>query len=262
MADTPTLHGTVNRPAAPPSDETSTTRITVLTGAGVSTDSGIPDFRGPDGVWTKNPGLEKLSDIDAYLGDPEVRRRSWLARRRNPAWGAEPNAAHRSLVELERRGALRALITQNIDRLHHKAGSSPSLVFELHGNMVEAICTACGAGSLTQDALDRVDAGEGDPRCLVCGGIVKTATVMFGQSLDRTVLDAAARAASECDWFVAVGTSLLVHPAAGLCDVAVRAGARLAIVNADATPYDHLAARLVNEPIGTALPALLADLAP
>jgi len=252
----------VDGPPAAPIDQTGIPRITVLTGAGVSTDSGIPDFRGPNGVWTKNPDAQKLFDIDAYLGDPEVRHRSWLARRRNPAWGAEPNAAHRSLVELERRGALRALVTQNIDRLHQKAGSSPDLVLELHGNMVEAVCTACGTGSLTQDALDRVDAGEADPRCLACGGIVKTATVMFGQPLDPTVLDAATQAAADCEWFVAVGTSLRVHPAAGLCDVAVRNGARLAIVNADPTPYDHLAARVVREPIGTALSALLAELVP
>jgi NAD-dependent deacetylase len=237
-------------------------RITVLTGAGVSTDSGIPDFRGPDGLWTRNPGTERLFDIDAYLGDPDVRHRSWLARGRNPAWTAEPNAAHLALVDLEQRGALRALVTQNIDRLHQKAGSSPDLVLELHGNMVEAVCTGCGARSLTRDALDRVEAGDPDPRCLDCGGILKTATVMFGQSLDRAVLDAAVVAAADCDWFVAVGTSLQVHPAASLCDVAVRAGARLAIVNADPTPYDHLATVVRNEGIATALPALLDELAP
>ncbi|CAN5631392.1 NAD-dependent protein deacetylase [soil metagenome] len=237
-------------------------RITVLTGAGVSTDSGIPDFRGPNGMWTKNPGAEKLFDIDAYLGDPEIRTRSWLARRQNPAWGAEPNAAHRALVALEERGALRALVTQNIDRLHQRAGSSPELVLELHGNMVEALCVDCGARSLTRDALERVDAGDHDPRCLVCGGILKTATVMFGQQLDRDVLDAAALAAMDADVFVAVGTSLMVHPAAGLCDVAVRNGARLIIVNADPTPYDERAALVVREPIGSALPRLLLELAP
>lgn len=253
------LHGIVDGTAAQP-DRASPARITVLTGAGVSTDSGIPDFRGPDGVWTKSPGAEKLFDIDTYLGDPEIRQRSWLARRQNPAWGAEPNAAHRALVELERRGALRALVTQNIDRLHQKAGSSPDLVLELHGNMIEAICTACGAGSLTQAALDRVDAGDPDPHCLVCGGLIKTATVMFGQALDRTILDAATQAAADCRWFVAVGTSLLVQPAADLCNVAVRSGAHLVIVNAEPTPYDHLATRLVREPIGTVLPALLVEL--
>ncbi|MCU1355799.1 MAG: Silent information regulator protein Sir2 [Acidimicrobiales bacterium] len=235
--------------------------VTVLTGAGVSTDSGIPDFRGPAGVWTRNPAAEKLSDIDHYLADPDVRKRSWLARRANPAWRAEPNAGHLALVELEHRGALRALVTQNIDRLHQKAGSSPELVLELHGNMVESVCITCGARGMTKDALDRVDAGEEDPPCLACGGILKTATVMFGQALDPDVLQAAAEAAQACTTFVAVGTSLQVHPAAGLCEVAVRNGAELIVVNAEATPYDDLAARVIREPIGTALPALVDELA-
>jgi NAD-dependent deacetylase len=179
--------------------------ITVLTGAGISTDSGIPDFRGPNGIWTKDPTAEKLSTIDAYLADPEIRRRSWLARRTNPAWTAEPNAGHHALVELERRGALRALITQNIDRLHQKAGSTAAAVLELHGNMVEAVCWSCGERSLTADALARVEAGEVDPPCRSCGGILKTATVMFGQSLDPFVLDAAVEAAEGCEVFLAVG---------------------------------------------------------
>jgi len=237
-------------------------QVTVLTGAGVSTDSGIPDFRGPKGVWTRNPGAERLSDIDHYLADPEVRRRSWLARRENPAWGAEPNPAHLALVELERRGHLRALVTQNIDRLHQKAGSSPELVLELHGNMVASVCVDCGASGLTQDALDRLDAGEDDPSCLSCGGILKTTTVMFGQQLDRRVLLEASAAAQHCDVFLAVGTLLQVHPAAGLCDVAVRNGARLVIVNAEETPYDDIAARVIREPIGSALPALVDELVP
>ena len=235
-------------------------RITVLTGAGVSTDSGIPDFRGPNGVWTRDPAAEKLSDITHYLADADVRRRSWVARRSNPAWAAEPNAAHRALVELERQGALQALVTQNIDRLHQRAGSSPDLVLELHGNMMETVCVGCGDRGRTLDALERVAAGEPDPACVDCGGIVKTATVMFGQALDPAVLGAAAEAAADCDWFVAVGTSLMVHPAAGLCDVAVAHGARLAIVNAEPTPYDRQAQRVLRQPIAAALPTLLAEL--
>jgi NAD-dependent deacetylase len=231
--------------------------VTVMTGAGISTDSGIPDFRGPNGVWTRDPKAERLSDIDHYLADPEVRERAWIARSRNTAWTAEPNAGHLALVELERRGHLRALVTQNIDRLHHRAGSDPELVLELHGNMVESVCLGCGAGGLTQDALARVAAGEADPPCLECGGILKTATVMFGQMLDPDVLEAAGRAAQECDLFVAVGTTLQVHPAAGLCDVALHRGARLVIVNADPTPYDAQAHEVIREPIGTALPALV-----
>jgi NAD-dependent deacetylase len=246
----------------PPAHGRATVRVTVLTGAGVSTDSGIPDFRGPDGVWTRNPASASLFDIDTYLGDPEVRRRSWLARRQNPAWSAEPNDAHRALVDLEARGGLRALITQNIDRLHQKAGSDPDRVLELHGNMHDALCVACGDRTTTREALARLDAGEDDPACRDCGGILKTATVMFGQSLDAEVLTAAAAAAADCDWFVAAGTSLQVHPAAGLCDVAVRSGASLVIANAQPTPYDHLAERVIRDPLGVALPVLLAELAP
>lgn len=234
--------------------------ITVLTGAGISTDSGIPDFRGPNGVWTRDPAAEKLFTIDTYLADPEVRRRSWLARRSNPAWGAEPNAGHRALVTLEERGALLALVTQNIDRLHQRAGSSPERVLELHGNMVEAVCWDCGDRTLTADALARVDAGEDDPACLRCGGMLKTATVMFGESLDRAVLDAALEAALGCDAFLAVGSTLTVHPAASLCPAAVRAGAELIIVNRDPTPYDHLATRILRDPISEVLPGLVDEL--
>jgi NAD-dependent deacetylase len=239
-----------------------TTRITVLTGAGISTDSGIPDFRGPDGVWTRNPDAEKLFTIQNYLSDPAIRKRSWLARRDNPAWGAEPNAGHRALVELERRGGLRALTTQNIDRLHQKAGSSPDLVLELHGNMVESRCTGCGARGLTAEVLDRLDAGEDDPACLLCGSILKTATVMFGESLDPDVLDAAIVAAAECDVFLAVGTTLTVHPAAGLCDVALQAGAELVVVNGGETAYDDLAHRVVRGSISDTLPPLIDELVP
>ncbi len=234
--------------------------VTVMTGAGISTDSGIRDFRGPNGVWTLDPAAEKLFTIQNYLGDPSVRRRSWLARRENPAWGAEPNAGHLALVELERRGALEAVITQNIDRLHQKAGSTPDRVIEVHGNMVEAVCWSCGAKSLTQDALARLDAGEDDPTCLVCGGILKTATIMFGQALDPDVLAAAAEASQACDVFVAVGSTLQVTPVATLCEVAVRSGAELIIVNRDPTPYDELAVRVIREPISEALPALVDEL--
>lgn len=249
-------------PPPPPAHDRTTVRVTVLTGAGVSTDSGIPDFRGPDGVWTRNPAAAALFDIDTYLGDPDVRRRSWLARRQNPAWSAEPNDAHRALVDLEARGGLRALITQNIDRLHQKAGSDPGRVLELHGNMHDALCVGCGDRTTTGEALARLDAGEDDPACRRCGGILKTATVMFGQSLDAEVLAAAVAAAADCDWFVAAGTSLQVHPAAGLCDVAVRSGASLVVANAEPTPYDHLAERVIRDPLGVALPALLAELVP
>jgi NAD-dependent deacetylase len=237
---------------------TAARRITVLTGAGISTDSGIPDFRGPQGVWTRDPEAEKLSTLQYYVADPDIRRRAWEARRDHPAWTAEPNAAHAALVDLERQGRLRALITQNIDGLHQRAGSAPGLVLEVHGTVHEVACLGCGERTTMRSALDRVDAGEPDPACLTCGGILKSATISFGQALDAEVIDAAARAAADCDVFLAVGTSLTVYPVAGLTEVAAGAGARVVIVNAEPTPYDRLADLVVREPIGTALPRLLA----
>ncbi|WP_051684071.1 Sir2 family NAD-dependent protein deacetylase [Blastococcus sp. URHD0036] len=247
-----------DRPDPLPEWLTQATRITVLTGAGISTDSGIPDYRGPNGVWTRDPDAEKLVTLSYYVADPDIRRRAWLMREDLARGDVRPNAGHRALVDLERQGRLRALVTQNVDGLHQAAGSSPDLVLELHGTVHEVECLSCGDRTTTVQALARVDAGEPDPACLVCGGILKTATVSFGQALDAAVLDAAAAAAADCDVFLAVGTSLGVHPAAGLTDVAASAGARVVVVNAEPTPYDSLAALVVREPIGTALPRLLA----
>lgn len=231
-------------------------RVTVLTGAGCSTDSGIPDFRGPQGVWTRNPAAQALFTIDAYVSDPQVRITAWQERSRPSAWTATPNEAHRALAALQDAGRLRALVTQNIDGLHQAAGSRD--VVELHGTLWWARCLACGDRIPMREALDRVAAGEADPPCWACGGILKSDTVSFGQSLDPDVLAAAARAAADCDLFLAVGTSLQVHPAAGLCDVAVRRGARLVIVNAESTPYDVQADAVLRAPIGVAVPALVA----
>ncbi|WP_205325481.1 NAD-dependent deacylase [Glycomyces sp. YM15] len=229
--------------------------ITVLTGAGVSTDSGIPDFRGPQGVWTKNPAAEKLFTIDAYLADPDVRRQAWAARRRSPLWTATPNAAHRALAEFERTGRLRAVITQNTDGLHQAAGSDR--VIEIHGTARDAACLDCGARMPMTEVLPRLEAGETDPPCLVCGGILKSATISFGQQLDGDVLDAAVEATRQADLFIAIGTSLGVYPAAGLCDYALAHGARLVILNGEPTPYDEVADAVLREPIGGVLPGLL-----
>ena len=234
--------------------------VTVLTGAGISTDSGIPDFRGPNGVWTKNPGAERLADLASYLADPDVRRRAWRSRRTHPAWTAQPNDGHRALVELERAGLLRALVTQNVDGLHQRAGNSPEKVIEVHGTIWWTQCLTCEVRTPMAETLARVDAGEEDPPCLLCGGILKSATISFGQRLDNDVLDAAATAAYECDLFLAIGSSLTVRPAAGLCDVAVEGGAALVVINAECTPYDDLAAVVLREPIGEILPLLTRDL--
>ncbi|MFB9833679.1 SIR2 family NAD-dependent protein deacylase [Actinoallomurus acaciae] len=233
--------------------------VTVLTGAGISTESGIPDFRGPQGVWTKDPRAAAMSTLDVYLADPAVRRRAWRSRRDHPAWGAEPNAGHRALVDLERAGRLRAIVTQNIDGLHQKAGSDPGLVIEVHGTMLEVECLGCGRRTPMPEVLARVDRGEEDPPCVECGGIQKSATISFGQALRPDVFAAAERAARDCDVFLAVGSSLGVQPAAGLCVDAVESGARLVIVNAQETPYDRLADAIVREPIGTILPTLLSE---
>ncbi|SOD98811.1 SIR2 family NAD-dependent protein deacylase [Blastococcus haudaquaticus] len=232
-------------------------RIVVLTGAGISTESGIPDYRGPDGVWTKDPDAEKLVTLSYYLADPEIRRRSWLLRQAMQEADPQPNAGHRALVDLERQGRLQALVTQNIDGLHQAAGSGPGLVHEIHGTVHEVVCTDCGDRTSIREALDRVGGGEPDPGCRRCGGILKTATVYFGQLLDERVVEACTAAAADCDVFLAVGTSLQVWPAAGLADIAVRAGARLVVVNGEPTPYDDVADLVVREPIGTSLPRLV-----
>ena len=231
--------------------------VTAFTGAGISTDSGIPDFRGPRGVWTKDPGAQALFTIENYLADPEVRRRAWRERVRHPAWAAAPGPGHLALFELESRARLRAICTQNIDGLHQAAGSTPELVLELHGTLHEAVCLSCGRRTTMPEVLARVEAGDEDPPCLACGGIQKSATVSFGQSLDPDVLHAAAVAASSCEIFLVIGSSLQVMPAAGLCNVARHAGARLVIVNAQPTPYDADADAVLRGPIAEVLPALV-----
>jgi NAD-dependent deacetylase len=233
-------------------------RITVLTGAGISTDSGIPDFRGPQGVWTRDPNAAAMFTLENYVADPDIRRQAWRNRREHPAWTAEPNAGHRALVDLERAGRLRAIVTQNIDGLHQKAGSDPALVIEIHGSLRFVQCLTCDNRTPMAATLARVEAGEEDPPCELCGGILKSATISFGQALDPRVLHAAVEAARECDVLVAVGTSLTVHPAAGLVDVAMAAGARVMIVNAQRTPYDAVADSVVRKPIGESLPAMVA----
>jgi NAD-dependent deacetylase len=232
-------------------------RITVLTGAGVSTDSGIPDFRGPNGVWTRDPGARRLSTLEAYRGDPGLRRESWRRRLEHPAWTAEPNAGHRALVALEGTGRLLALITQNIDGLHQIAGSDPRLVIELHGTLAHTECLSCGARGEMADALRRVRAGAADPDCERCGGILKSATVSFGQRLDPHVLARARAAAEAADVLLVVGSSLTVQPAAGLVGSAAAAGAHVMIINADPTPYDGLAAIVLRGRIGELLPAAI-----
>ena len=232
-----------------------------LTGAGISTDSGIPDFRGPQGVWTRDPKAEALSDIRHYLADADLRRRAWQGRLNHPARGAAPNAGHRALAELERMGRLSLLVTQNIDGLHLAAGSSPERLIEIHGSMRDVVCLSCGARGPMVDALDRVRAGEEDPACLDCGGILKSATISFGQSLVAEDLDRAERESAASDLFLAIGTSLTVYPVAWLPERALQNGARLVIINAEPTPLDSRAHAVLRGQIGEILPALVEQVA-
>ncbi len=222
----------------------SSATVAVLTGAGISTDSGIADFRGPNGLWTRNPGAQAMFDITTYLADAEVRRTAWANRRANATWSAEPNRGHHALAELQRAGHLSTLMTQNIDGLHQRSGATD--VLELHGTIWEIVCMSCAARWPTPEILARP---EPDPPCVLCGGILKTATISFGQALDRAVLEAAFDAAAEADLLVAIGTSLQVNPVAGLAGVADC----LAIVNAEPTPYDHDAQIVVRAPISEVL---------
>ncbi|MFI6638013.1 SIR2 family NAD-dependent protein deacylase [Streptomyces sp. NPDC050504] len=233
------------------------TMVAILSGAGISTDSGIPDYRGPNGLWRRDPEAEKLVTYEYYMADPDIRRRSWQMRRTSETWNAEPNAAHRAIAEFSASGHAVRVLTQNVDGLHQLGGMPERKVLELHGTARTVVCTRCHERTPMADALTRVEAGEPDPPCRACGGILKSATVMFGERLDPEVLAAAMSIAKACEVFIAVGTTLQVQPAASLAGIAAEAGARLFVVNAEATPYDELAEEVVREPIGTALPALL-----
>ncbi len=234
-------------------------RIVVLTGAGISTDSGIPDFRGPMGIWTKNPGAEKSATIQNYLADPEVRQRAWLNRLDTPVWTAEPNVGHESIMRLERVGKLHALVTQNVDGLHQEAGHDPDNVIEVHGTVRYSRCWECGDRRTMRETLDRVRAGETDPPCLVCGGIVKSDTISFGQSLIPEVIDRAMQVSGECDLMIAIGSTLSVYPVANCVPIAKRAGAGVIIVNGESTEMDRHADHLLIGQIADILPVLVAS---
>ena len=234
-------------------------RIVVLTGAGISTDSGIPDFRGPQGVWTRNPQAEKQSTLQNYLSDEAVRRAAWRGRLEHPAWSARPNTGHDALVALEQSGRLHALITQNIDELHQIAGNSPERLIEVHGTIRRVMCWQCQRRQPMTDVLERVRAGENDPRCKDCGGILKSDTISFGQALVPEVIERAFAVAGEADLFLAIGSTLQVQPVAGVVPTASRAGARVVILNAERTACDDLADAVLRGPIGELLPAICSD---
>ncbi len=229
----------------------------VLTGAGISTESGIPDFRGPQGVWTRDPEAERRATIQYYLANRDARVASWKNRRNSPLLDAQPNAGHHALADLERKGRLQTLITQNVDSLHLKAGTSLSRLIEIHGTVRDFVCMGCGERGPIERVMARVDAGEDDPPCRTCGGILKSATISCGQNLVAEDLERAQLAASNCDVFMAIGTSLAVTPVAWLPRYALQAGARLVIVNAEPTPYDQAADALLRGQIGDVVPAIV-----
>lgn len=233
-------------------------RVTVLTGAGISTDSGIADYRGPQGAWTKDPEAERMATLRDYLDDPEVRKRAWRGRTTSPAWTAEPNAGHRAIVDLQTTGRLHSVVTQNVDGLHQKAGIADDKTIELHGNMHSTVCWTCGDRRPMAEAIARVtQEHDEDPRCRVCGGILKSATILFGEQLDPAVLAKAQAAADEAEVFVAAGSTLVVHPAASLVPRAKRNGATLIIANQEETPYDRIADAVLRGSLSTVLPSIL-----
>ena len=237
-------------------------RILAFTGAGISTESGIPDFRGPDGIWTQVDPEDFT--ITRYLASPDLRRRGWRMHVEGKLWGArarvEPNGGHLALVDLWRAGRLAGCVTQNVDGLHLKAGLPPEVVAELHGNVREVRCLGCGQVWPTEEILQRVEAGEEEPRCDFCEGIVKTTTVMFGEPLSDAVLDRARAMAAEADAVLAIGSTLAVWPAAEIPHSAVREGRPLVIVNQGPTEMDHLASVRIEGAAGIVLPALVGEI--
>ena len=232
-------------------------RILALTGAGLSTASGIPDFRGPQGRWTQDPDAEKVSTLSYYLGDEDIRRKAWRFRSTSPALTAAPNPAHLALVGLERAGRLAGIVTQNTDGLHLAAGSGADLVHEVHGNARTWRCEDCERTGPMSEMVEQVLAGDDDPRCPGCGGITRATVILFEEALDPEVLQATVALAEQADLVLAIGTSLTVHPVAGLVPFAFGHSARVVIVNAQETPYDYLADAILRDPIEEVLPRIV-----
>ena len=226
-------------------------RAVVFTGAGMSTESGIPDFRSPGGIWTKMMPVQ----FQDYISDPEARRVSWQRRFEMEAtWNAtEPNNGHRIVAELVRRGIVSHVITQNIDNLHQAGGVPEDKVIELHGNTRYAKCLACGARAEIADIRSHFDVHGEAPDCKFCGGILKTATISFGQAMPEEEMARAEEAILACDLMLAMGSSLVVYPAAAFPMAAKRNGARLAILNREATEQDPYADLVIHGEIGPIL---------
>jgi NAD-dependent deacetylase len=226
-------------------------RVVVFTGAGISTESGIPDFRSPGGIWTKFDPDDFT--VQKFMSSEKTRRMQWqMLAEGSLLKDAEPNKAHHAVAELEKLGKLTCVITQNIDNLHQKAGSSPDKVFELHGNMKFVRCMSCDRRFPVEDILQRLDKEE-IPDCQFCRGILKPDAVFFGESLPQQVLNDAIQHARHCDLFIVIGSTLVVYPAAYMPMYAVESGAKLVIINLSPTPMDAKAAALITASAGEAM---------
>lgn len=242
-----------------------TKKIAVLTGAGISTSAGIPDFRGPDGVWTKHPDQMSVYDIDLFLRNKEDREYSWRWQKESPVWNAQPGTAHKALVKLEQAGMLTLPATQNFDALHEKAGNSDNVIVNLHGTIGTSHCMKCHQEYATADIMARLDE-EPDPHChrklkyrgdMPCNGIIKTDVVYFGEALPDGAMEKSYSLATKADELWVIGSTLEVYPAASIVPVAAQAGVPITIMNMGHTQYDHLANRLIHEDIAAALPKLV-----
>jgi len=232
--------------------------IVALTGAGISTESGIPDFRSPGSIWQQQPPIS----YQDFISKPEARQKYWQTRRNlsGQVKSAQPNAAHLALTDLERKERLHGIITQNFDGLHHDAGNNPRHIVELHGTSRAAACTHCGQRSSIQELQQCIDAGEIDPLCPDCGGFLKAATILFGQRVPDKELSRARELALACDLFLVVGSSLKVNPAAILPRIALKNDVPLIIINLQPTNLDDYAEIVINEKAGVVLPPLVASL--
>jgi NAD-dependent protein deacetylase/lipoamidase len=230
-------------------------RVVVFTGAGISTESGIPDFRSPDGIWTKFDPDDFT--IQKFMSNEKTRRMQWhMMSEGGLLMDAAPNKAHVAVAELEKLGKLDCVITQNIDNLHQRAGNSPDKVFELHGNMKLVRCMSCGRRFPVEEILSRLDK-EVIPDCQFCRGILKPDAVFFGESLPRQVLQEATKHSRNCDLFIVIGSTLVVYPAAYMPMYAVESGAKLVIINLSSTPMDTKAAALISAKAGEAMESIL-----
>jgi NAD-dependent deacetylase len=232
-------------------------KLVVFTGAGISTESGIPDFRSPGGIWSRFDPDDFT--YQRFVSDPESRRKQWqMLGEGHLTTLAEPNLAHYAIAELDKLGRLDCVITQNVDNLHHKAGMPADKVFELHGNAQRAVCLNCGQLYPFEQIKARLDGGEGIPDCEICHGMLKPNVVLFGEQLPVEVLQEASHRSSNCDLFIVVGSTLVVYPAAYMPIYAVQAGAKLVIINLSSTPMDTEAAVLIRAKAGEAMSQIVA----